>query len=86
MPLLTGAAGLVGWRAAGAPDLHRATGPLPGPRPGDVFLPLLERVALLPVVASTGSDRAVFPPIWGGPEADLRRPGARFDAQGAMFV
>jgi hypothetical protein len=41
---------------------------------GDVFLTLLERMALLPVVAISGSGRALLPPIWARPEADLRRP------------
>ncbi len=32
--------------------------------PGDAFLTLLERMALLPVVPISGSGRAVFQPIW----------------------
>ena len=47
--------------------------------PGDVFLTLLERMALLPVVAISGSGRALFQPIWAGDVADcvmaaLERP------------
>jgi uncharacterized protein YbjT (DUF2867 family) len=38
--------------------------------PGDVFLTLLERMALLPVVAISGSGRALFQPIWAGDVAD----------------
>jgi uncharacterized protein YbjT (DUF2867 family) len=46
--------------------------------PGDVFLTLLERMALLPVVIS-GSGRALFQPIWAEDVADcvmaaLERP------------
>jgi uncharacterized protein YbjT (DUF2867 family) len=47
--------------------------------PGDVFLTLLERMALLPVVAISGSGRALFQPIWAQDVADcvmaaLERP------------
>ncbi|HEX5926122.1 MAG TPA: NAD-dependent epimerase/dehydratase family protein, partial [Baekduia sp.] len=47
--------------------------------PGDVFLTLLERMALLPVVAISGSGRALFQPIWAEDVADcvmaaLERP------------
>ena len=47
--------------------------------PGDVFLTLLERMALLPVVAISGSGRALFQPIWADDVADcvmaaLERP------------
>ena len=38
--------------------------------PGDVFLTLLERMALLPVVAISGSGRALFQPIWSHDVAD----------------
>jgi uncharacterized protein YbjT (DUF2867 family) len=38
--------------------------------PGDVFLTLLERMALLPVVPISGSGRALFQPIWAGDVAD----------------
>ena len=38
--------------------------------PGDVFLTLLERMALLPVVAISGSGRALFQPIWAEDVAD----------------
>ena len=47
--------------------------------PGDVFLTLLERMALLPVVPISGSGRALFQPIWARDVADcvmaaLERP------------
>jgi uncharacterized protein YbjT (DUF2867 family) len=47
--------------------------------PGDVFLTLLERMALLPVVPISGSGRALFQPIWAQDVADcvlaaLERP------------
>jgi NADH dehydrogenase len=38
--------------------------------PGDVFLTLLERMALLPVVPISGSGRALFQPIWAEDVAD----------------
>jgi uncharacterized protein YbjT (DUF2867 family) len=38
--------------------------------PGDVFLTLLERMALLPVVPISGSGRALFQPIWAQDVAD----------------
>ena len=38
--------------------------------PGDVFLTLLERMALLPVVPISGSGRALFQPIWAHDVAD----------------
>ena len=38
--------------------------------PGDVFLTLLERMALLPVVPISGSGRALFQPIWSHDVAD----------------
>ena len=46
--------------------------------PGDVFLTLLERMALLPVVAISGSGRALFQPIWARGRGRLRdgRAGA----------
>jgi NADH dehydrogenase len=57
--------------------------------PGDVFLTLLERLALLPVVPISGSGRALFQPIWAQDVADcvmaaLERPdGAkRFELSG----
>jgi uncharacterized protein YbjT (DUF2867 family) len=47
--------------------------------PGDVFLTLLERLALLPVVPISGSGQALFQPIWAQDVADcvmaaLERP------------
>jgi uncharacterized protein YbjT (DUF2867 family) len=47
--------------------------------PGDVFLTLLERLALLPAVPISGSGRALFQPIWAEDVADcvmaaLERP------------
>jgi uncharacterized protein YbjT (DUF2867 family) len=47
--------------------------------PGDVFLTLLERLALLPVVPISGSGGALFQPIWAQDVADcvmaaLERP------------
>ena len=57
--------------------------------PGDVFLTLLERMSLLPVVPISGSGRAVFEPIWADDVADcvmagLERPitGARYELSG----
>ena len=49
--------------------------------PGDVFLTLLERMALLPAVPISGSGRALFQPIWSHDVADcvmaaLERPAA----------
>jgi NADH dehydrogenase len=38
--------------------------------PGDVFLTLLERMAVLPVVPISGSGRALFQPIWSHDVAD----------------
>jgi uncharacterized protein YbjT (DUF2867 family) len=38
--------------------------------PGDVFLTLLERMALLPAVPISGSGRALFQPIWAQDVAD----------------
>jgi uncharacterized protein YbjT (DUF2867 family) len=38
--------------------------------PGDVFLTLLERLALLPAVPISGSGRALFQPIWAEDVAD----------------
>jgi uncharacterized protein YbjT (DUF2867 family) len=38
--------------------------------PGDVFLTLLERMALLPVVPISGSGRALFQPMWSHDVAD----------------
>jgi uncharacterized protein YbjT (DUF2867 family) len=50
--------------------------------PGDVFLTLLERLALLPVVPISGSGGALFQPIWAQDVADcvmaaLERPEGR---------
>ena len=57
--------------------------------PGDVFLTLLERMALLPAVPISGSGRALFQPIWSHDVADcvmaaLERPGAaaRYELSG----
>jgi NADH dehydrogenase len=57
--------------------------------PGDVFLTLLERMALLPFVPISGSGRALFQPIWAQDVADcvmaaLERPpdGARYELSG----
>jgi NADH dehydrogenase len=57
--------------------------------PGDVFLTLLERLALLPVVPISGSGRALFQPIWAQDVADcvmaaLQRPDAaeRYELSG----
>jgi NADH dehydrogenase len=57
--------------------------------PGDVFLTLLERMALLPVVPISGSGRALFQPIWSDDVADcvmaaLERPagGERYELSG----
>ena len=47
--------------------------------PGDVFLTLLERMALLPVVPISGSGRALFQPIWVAGRRRLR-DGARSSA------
>jgi uncharacterized protein YbjT (DUF2867 family) len=57
--------------------------------PGDVFLTLIERLSLLPVMPISGSGRAVFEPIWADDVADcvvaaLDRPasGARYELSG----
>jgi uncharacterized protein YbjT (DUF2867 family) len=57
--------------------------------PGDVFLTLLERMALLPVVPISGSGQALFQPIWSHDVADcvmaaLERPavGERYELSG----
>jgi uncharacterized protein YbjT (DUF2867 family) len=57
--------------------------------PGDMFLTLLERLALLPVVPISGSGRALFQPIWSDDVADcvmaaLERPaaGERYELSG----
>jgi NADH dehydrogenase len=57
--------------------------------PGDVFLTLLERMSLLPVVPISGSGRALFQPIWAQDVADCvmaalaRGPeGARYELSG----
>jgi hypothetical protein len=58
--LLTGATGLVGCALLAR---LTATG-RPVRDPGTSSLLLLERMALLPVAAISGSGPAVFPPIW----------------------
>jgi uncharacterized protein YbjT (DUF2867 family) len=57
--------------------------------PGDVFLTLLERLSLLPVMPISGSGRALFQPIWSHDVADcvmaaLDRPDAaeRYELSG----
>jgi NADH dehydrogenase len=57
--------------------------------PGDVFLTLLERMSLLPVLPISGPGRALFQPIWTQDVADcvmnaLDRPpdGARYELSG----
>jgi uncharacterized protein YbjT (DUF2867 family) len=57
--------------------------------PGDVFLTLLERMSLLPVMPISGSGQAAFQPIWADDVADcvmaaLDRPGtgARYELSG----
>jgi NADH dehydrogenase len=57
--------------------------------PGDVFLTLLERMALLPVVPISGSGRALFQPIWSHDVADCvmaalgrRAAGERYELSG----
>ena len=57
--------------------------------PGDVFLTLLERLALLPAVPISGSGRALFQPIWAQDVAEcvmaaLERPDAaeRYELSG----
>jgi uncharacterized protein YbjT (DUF2867 family) len=57
--------------------------------PGDVFMTLLERLSLLPVMPISGSGRAIFEPIWADDVADcvmaaLERPvtGARYELSG----
>jgi NADH dehydrogenase len=57
--------------------------------PGDVFLTLLERMALLPVVPISGTGHALFQPIWADDVAAcvmaaLERPGtgARHELSG----
>jgi len=57
--------------------------------PGDVFLTLIERMSLLPVMLISGSGKAVFEPIWADDAADCvmaaldREPtGARYELSG----
>jgi uncharacterized protein YbjT (DUF2867 family) len=57
--------------------------------PGDVFLTLLERMSVLPVVPVSGSGRALFQPIWAQDVADCvmaalerRAAGARYELSG----
>jgi uncharacterized protein YbjT (DUF2867 family) len=57
--------------------------------PGDVFLTLLERMSLLPVVGVSGSGRALFQPIWAQDVADCvmaalerRAAGVRYELSG----
>jgi uncharacterized protein YbjT (DUF2867 family) len=61
--------------------------------PGDVFLTLLERMALLPVVGVSGSGRALFQPIWAQDVADCvmsalecRAAGVRYELSGPDTV
>jgi NADH dehydrogenase len=61
--------------------------------PGDVFLTLLERMSLLPVLPISGSGRALFQPIWSQDVADcvmaaLERPptGARYELSGPQTL
>jgi len=61
--------------------------------PGDVFLTLLERMSLLPVLPISGSGRAVFQPIWADDVADcvvaaLARPdaGGRYELSGPQTL
>ena len=61
--------------------------------PGDVFLTLLQRIALLPVVPISGSGRARFQPIWAEDVADcvmaaLQRPatGTRYELSGPEIL
>jgi NADH dehydrogenase len=52
--------------------------------PGDPFMRLLERMALLPVMAIPGDGKAPFQPIWSEDVAECvlaALPGARFDAE-----
>ena len=51
--------------------------------PGDPYMRLLERMALLPVMAIPGDGRALFQPIWSEDVAECvlaALPGARFGA------
>jgi len=55
--------------------------------PGDPWLTLLERLALLPVVPVSGRGRALYQPIWAEDVADcviaaLRGGGARYELAG----
>jgi uncharacterized protein YbjT (DUF2867 family) len=52
--------------------------------PGDPFMRLLERMALLPVMAIPGDGKAPFQPIWSEDVAECvlaALPGARFDSE-----
>jgi NADH dehydrogenase len=77
-------------RAVADSDLpHTIVAPSIVYAPGDVFLTLLERMALLPVVPISGSGRALFQPIWSHDVADcvmaaLERPagGERYELSG----
>jgi uncharacterized protein YbjT (DUF2867 family) len=53
--------------------------------PGDVFLTLLERMSLLPVVAVSGSGRALFQPIWAEDVADCVMAALEGPATGARY-
>jgi uncharacterized protein YbjT (DUF2867 family) len=61
--------------------------------PGDVFLTLLERLSLLPVMPVSGRGRALYQPIWAEDVADcvvaaLRRDGgsARYELAGPQTI
>jgi uncharacterized protein YbjT (DUF2867 family) len=61
--------------------------------PGDVFLTLLERMSLLPVLPISGSGRALFQPIWADDVAAcvvaaLARPdaGGRYELSGPQTL
>jgi uncharacterized protein YbjT (DUF2867 family) len=72
---------------AGVP--HTIFAPSMAYAPGDVFLTLLERMSLLPVVGVSGSGRALFQPIWAQDVADCvmaalerRAAGVRYELSG----
>jgi uncharacterized protein YbjT (DUF2867 family) len=53
--------------------------------PGDVFLTLIERMSLLPVMLISGSGRAVFEPIWAQDVADCVMAALDRAATGARY-
>jgi NADH dehydrogenase len=53
--------------------------------PGDVFLTVIDRMSLLPIMLISGSGTAVFEPIWAGDVADCVMAALDRDATGARY-